>query len=119
MSAEFLGATGRVLTLRVSGWLTPAELAASQKAAGQVIEQLGKVRLLILVEDFKGTAKGDWNDLSFQMQYDPVIEKIGVVCDPQWENTALMFTGKGIRRVAIEIFRPADLERAKAWVNAD
>ena len=119
MSAELVDVTGRVLTLKVSGRLTQSELAASQKAAGEVIDKLGKARLLILVEDFQGTAKeGDWGDISFQANYDPFIERIAIVSEKQWEEGALLFTGKGIRKVAIEHFQPADLARARAWVSA-
>jgi len=31
---------------------------------------------------------------------------------------ALLFTSKGIRRVAIEYFQPADLVKAKVWLAA-
>jgi len=119
MSAELVDVTDRVLTIKVSGRLTYPELAASHQAAGAVIDQLGQVRLLLLIENFQGAAQeGDWGDLSFQMSYDEFIERIAVVCEPQWRETALLFTGKGIRRVAIEHFQPADLDRARAWVSA-
>lgn len=120
MSAELVDVSGRVLTIKVSGLLTQPQLAASQWAAGEAIDKLGgKVRLLILVEDFQGAAKeGDWGDVSFQMQYDDVIERIAIVCDPKWRDAAFMFTGEGVRRVNIRHFPPAELAQARAWAGA-
>lgn len=120
MSVELADVTGRVLTLKVTGGLTAPELAASQRVAGEIIDKLGKSRLLILVEDFQGMATdGDWGDISFQANYDPFIERIAIVSEKEWKEAALLFTGKGIRRVAIEHFQPADLEKARAWVSAE
>ena len=119
MSAQLTDVTNQVLTIRVSGQLTQRELADSQRAAGEVIKRLGKARLLIVIEDFHGTANdGDWGDISFQMHYDSFIERIAVVCESRWKEAAMLFTGKGIRRVAIETFEPRDLVQAREWVSA-
>jgi len=120
MSAELVNVSGRVLTIRVSGLLTQPQLAASQWAAGEVIDRIGKARLLILIEDFQGVAKeGDWGDVSFQMQYDDAIERIAIVSDPKWRETSLLFTGEGVRRVSIQHFLPAELDKARAWAGAN
>ena len=58
----------------------------------------------MLVENFAGTEKGgNPGDVSFQADYDPFIEKIAIVGDKKWEDVALLFTSKGIRRVADRI----------------
>lgn len=120
MSAELLDATFPVLTIKVSGKLTSEELAASQRVAGELIKKMGTARLLIIVDDFQGMEKGgDWGDVSFQMEHDDFIERIAVVSEPQWKQSAMLFTGKGIRRVAIEHFLPAQIDEAQAWVKAD
>jgi hypothetical protein len=116
MSAELVDFSGSVLTIKVSGRLTQPEFAASQRVAGEVIDKLGKVRLLVVIEDFLGVAKeGDWGDISFQMKYDDAIERIAIVSDPKWREASLLFTGEGIRRVAIRHFLPAELDKARAW----
>jgi hypothetical protein len=120
MSAELVDVTGRVLTVRISGVLTYDELVASQQAVVANIPASGRVRLLLLIEDFEGTAKrGNWGDLSFQLEWDDAIERIAIVCEPGWREAALCFTGQGIRRMPIEHFHPADLSRAQAWADAD
>ena len=46
------------------------------------------------------------------------MDKIAIVGDQKWEDMALLFTGKGIRRVPIEYFPPADLVKARTWLAA-
>jgi hypothetical protein len=120
MSAELLGLLEGVLTVRISGKLTQPELAEVQKAAGRIIDQQGKGRFLVIVDDFLGVDKeGDWNDFSFQLRYDSLIEKIAIVGDQKYEELALMFLGKGVRRVAIEYFAPNQLAKARSWLAAE
>ena len=119
MSAELLGLLEGVLTVRISGKLTQPELAEVQKAAGSIIDQQGKGRFLVIIDDFQGTDKGgDWSDMSFQVHYDPFIEKIAIVGDKKYEELTFMFTGKGFRRVAIEYFQPNELAKARVWLAA-
>jgi hypothetical protein len=117
MSAELLGLLEGVLTVRITGMLSQPELARVQKAAAAIIENQGKGRFLVIVDDFLGTEKeGDWGDVSFQARYDPMIEKIAIVGDRRFEDLALMFVGKGVRRVAIEYFQPNELAKARVWL---
>jgi len=119
MSAEIIDTTGGILLFKVAGRVTQAEFAAVQQQAAEIIQQQGKVRFLVMAEDFAGFDKGgDWGDVSFQAKYDPFIEKIAIVGDKRWEDLALLFTGKGVRRVPIEYFAPAELSQAKAWLAA-
>lgn len=119
MSAEIIDYSNGVLTGRFSGTLKYSEFMATQKRAGELIREHGKIRLLTLLEDFQGTEKeGNWGDMSFQMEFDDNIEKIAIVGDKKLKETALMFTGKGVRRMPIEFFETAELEKAKAWISA-
>ena len=97
MSAELLGLLEGVLTVRISGKLTQPELAEVQKAAGSIIDQQGKGRFLVIIDDFQGTDKGgDWSDLSFQVHYDPLIEKIAIVGDRKYRGTDVAVHGQGL-----------------------
>jgi hypothetical protein len=119
MSAEIIEASGNVLTFKITGQLKQAEFAAAQKRAGEIIRQQGKVRFLVLIENFAGIDNaGDWSDVSFQMDYDDFVEKIAIVGDQRWEELAKVFTGKGIRHVAIEYFMTADVAKARMWLAA-
>lgn len=106
-----------ILMLRISGELTQPEFAASQHKAEECIRKNGKVRFLILLEEFTGFSKGsDWNDVSFQFANDAFIEKMAFVGPKKWEPVATIFTAKGIRPFPIFFFAPEDLAKAKAWL---
>ena len=63
MSAEIAKEPGHVLTMKVSGTLSQAELAGMQSAAAGVLRNGGKWRLLVLTENFEGWERGGtWND---------------------------------------------------------
>lgn len=118
MSAEILEVLGQLLTCRVSGTLTQAELSALQRAAEPIIQATGKVRLLIVVEDFKGWERGaEWSDLSFQQENDAYIERMALVGDKKWEVLAEAFTGKGFRDFPIEYFEAGEVGRAFRWLS--
>jgi hypothetical protein len=119
MSAEIVGVTGGVLTMKVSGTLTEAELRAVQQATGELIREQGTLRILVLAENFAGWEQGrKWNDFEFQSKYDRNIARMAIVGDRKWEELALIFAAKDLRRFPIEYFAAADLEAARTWLSA-
>jgi hypothetical protein len=119
MAAEIVNVSGGMLTLKVSGRLSQAELAAAQQAAGEIIGTEGRWRMLVLIENFAGWERGgEWGDLSFQAAHDTSIERMAIVGDRKWEDLALIFTAKGLRPFPIEYFEPAQLAAARAWLAA-
>jgi hypothetical protein len=117
MSAEIIDAAGGLVTVRITGRLTQPALAALQKAVGDIIQKQGRARLLVLVENFEGWQRGgDWGDLSFQIEHDAQIERMAIVGDKKWEDLALIFTAKGLRKFPIEYFEPAQIAKARAWL---
>ena len=119
MPAEIVDVNAGVVTTRISGTLTQAALSEMQRTIAEVIRTQGKVRILVLAENFAGWERGGaWDDFSFQAQYDPSIEKMAIVGDQRWEDLALIFTAKDLRRFPIEYFTPSELDEARAWLNA-
>ncbi len=117
MSAEITEYSDGILSARISGKLTHAELAALQDAASDLIKLEGKVRILVMVENFQGWERGgDWGDLSFQSEHDEHIEKLAIVGDRKWEDLALVFASKGFRKFPIEYYEPGELAKAQAWL---
>ncbi len=117
MSAEIVDSEKGILTVRVSGTLTHAELSALQRAAADLIEKQGKVRILVLTEAFEGWRKDEgWGDLTFQLKHDEDIEKMAIVGDRKWEDLTLIFTAKGLRKFPIEYFESKELAKARAWL---
>jgi hypothetical protein len=120
MSAEIVSNDEGILTIRITGRLAQPELAASQKAAAEILRQQGRSRLLVVADRFQGWEKGgDWGDLSGQAELDPYVEKMAIVGEQKWQDLALVFAGKGIRHVPVEYFLPADMEKARAWLVSD
>ncbi len=117
MSAEVTDYTDGILSARISGKLTHAELVALQHAASDLIKREGKVRLLVMAENFQGWERGgDWGDLSFQSEHDAHIERMAIVGDRKWEDLALLFAAKGFRKFPIEYYESHELTKARAWL---
>lgn len=118
MPAEIVDVNAGVVTTRISGTLTQAALVDLQNAIAELIRAQGKVRILVLAEDFAGWERGGaWDDFAFQAQYDPSIEKMAIVGDRRWEDLALIFTAKDLRRFPIEYFLTGELDKARAWLG--
>jgi len=119
MSAHISGVEGSLVTVVLGGKLSRAELTTVQEETAGVIQELGKVCILVRAEQFAGWEKeGDWGDLSFQYENDPFIERIAIVADEKWEGLALIFAGRGLRRPAIEFFPSSELTRARLWATS-
>lgn len=117
MGVDVIESSAGVVEVRVSGVLRHADFAESQRSIAEIIERRDPVRLLIRAERFLGWAHdGDWGDVSFQERYDPRIDRIAIVGPERWEDLALLFTGRGLRPVAIEYFRPEQLDEARRWI---
>ncbi len=119
MGAQIVNVSGGVLTLKINGRLTQAELASVQRAGDDIIGTGKKLRVLVLLENFAGWERGGtWNDLECQAERDASIERMAIVGDPEWEDLASMFTAKGLRTFPIEYFEPARLAAAQTWLGA-
>ncbi len=118
MSAKIVDTARGVLTIKITGKLAQSELAEVQKKAGEILRKSGKMSILILTENFQGWGAGgeEWGDLSFQDQHDPLIAKLAIVGEEKWEDLALIFVSKGLRRFPVEYFQPAELAKARAWL---
>lgn len=117
MSAGIVSTANGIITVKISGKLRQTELAAMEKTAVEIFRQHGKVRILILAEEFKGWEQGgDWGDLSFMRENDQHMEKIAIVGDAKWKDLSLIFTGKNYRECPVEYFQPEEVSQARAWL---
>ncbi len=118
MSCEIVGNEEGLITIKISGVLKRAELAGAEKVAIQSMGSARKVKFLILTENFQGWEKKDnWEDVSFQSEYDEQIEKIAIVGEQQWQELIEVFVGKGLRSMDIRYFTPSELVNAKSWIK--
>jgi hypothetical protein len=116
--AEFVESKDGVVTVTLEGTLTQAALVRAQRAVGEIIRAEGKVRILVIARKFEGwERRGTWDDLSFQEEFDPSVEKMAIVGDKRWEDLALMFAAKDFRGFPIEYFGTDEIEKARSWLK--
>ena len=120
MSVFRLSSSKPILSFKISGTLTRADLGQLQTTAIERIEDWGKVSALVILNDFLGWEKGaGLEDMFFAPEHDRNIEKIAIVGPEQWRDLVYAFAGKGFRPAAIEYFLPSQLETAKKWLSQE
>jgi hypothetical protein len=118
MSIQIQNLDTGLIRVTVSGKLTQPELASSQRALAKQLAGGEKASILVDARDFGGwAAGGDWSDLDAQLSIDPLIRKMAIVTEPEWEGLASAFTGKGLRAFPVEIFAPSDYQKALSWAT--
>lgn len=118
MSAGIVNTANGIITVKISGKLRQPELAAMEKTAVEIFHQQGKMRILILAEDFQGWERGgDWGNLSFMRENDQHMERIAIVGDGKWKDLTLIFAGKNYRECPVEYFLPEEVGQAQAWLT--
>jgi hypothetical protein len=107
MPCEIVEKEEGLITIKISGVLKRAELAQMERVAIEAMGPARKIKFLILTESFQGwDNKGNWEDVSFQSEYDEQIEKIAIVGEKRWQDLAEAFVGKGLRSMRFDISRP-------------
>jgi hypothetical protein len=102
----------------MKGTFTFEDLKEVQNQGRDEISRSGQVRLLILAEQFSGWGReGDWGDLTFMYEYDPLIERIAVVTNEKWRGELLMFLGADRRQAIVRSFTSE--EDAKNWLRSE
>jgi SpoIIAA-like len=120
MAFTILDSSDPIVSMKISGELSRAEVGQIQAAALGAIQRCGKISALFVLDDFRGWKRdGNWGDISFMTQHDQDITKIAVVGEEQWRDLVCAFLAKGFRSAAVEYFLPADLAKARAWLETD
>ena len=120
MAFTITDATGPVISAKISGDLSKAEVSQVQAAALKAIQRWSKISALFVFENFQGWKKeGDWGDIRFLTAHDKDIVKIAVVGDEDWRDLIYAFLAKGFRQTLVEYFLPGDLEKARGWLEAN
>ena len=119
MAFTIIDAAGPIISAKISGELSRGEVGQLQSAALTAIARHGKISALFVLEDFSGWKReSGWGDLGFLTAHDHEIAKIAVVGDEQWRDFTNAFLAKGFRQAAVEYFLPAELAKARAWLEA-
>ena len=110
---------GNLFRIALRGTLRKADFDRCQQTLVAEMARLGPVRLLFVLEEFGGWARGDnWRDMSFYVTYGSSIQRIAIVGPEEWRAQSLMFAGADLRTAPVEFF-PADAAAdARTWVQA-
>ena len=120
MPFTIIDSSGPVVSVKISGELSVAEVGQIQALTLEAIKRGGKIKGLGILEDFRGWKReAGWGDVTFLSQHDKDIAKIAVVGDEKWKDPIYAFLAKGFRQAAVEYFLPADLAKARAWLDED
>lgn len=118
MSAQIIDSIDGIIVQEISDKMSPSELADCQAEVLRLLRESGGGSILCLCEDFEGFSSGDWSDLSFQREADPLIRKMAIVGSEETEDMALAFAAKGHRPFPIEYFSTGHLREAHAWLKS-
>lgn len=120
MPFTIIDSSGPILSAKLTGELSVSDMRAIQAAALEAIKRLGKIKGLAILENFRGWKREEnWGDVTFLTEHDKDIAKMAVVGEEKWRDSFYAFLAKGFRQAEIEYFLPADLAKARAWLEAD
>ena len=109
---------GDLRVLRITDLLRKPEFDAALAAEANQWGPTTHVKVLVIVEDFKGWEHGaDWGDMTFFETQGDRIDKIAIVADPKWETETLAFAGAGFRHGPVRFFPLSQLKMARAWLG--
>lgn len=107
-----------LVEVRLSGKLHKDDYDVYAPGIEAIIERAGKVRFLMIMEDFHGWDLGAvWEDTKFDLQHHADIARIAMVGDKKWEQWMAKicrpFTGAKIR-----YFDISEIDAAREWIAA-
>jgi hypothetical protein len=118
MPIEWNFEKGNLAVFRVSGKLGKTELDKAQSECEVMIQKLGHVKILVVMENFSGWERTEgWEDMSFSERNDPFIEKIAIVGDVEWRDLVFAFTARGLRPIPIEYYEAGQESAAREWLD--
>jgi len=108
--------TAQLVRVQLSGSITARVWHTAVADVEKMLKPGEQTGVLVAAEGFEGWGPGEWDDLSFQREFDSKIGRMAIVADKKWEDLALMFAGKGLRKIEIEFFTPDEIARARRWL---
>ena len=118
MSYQLIKEFNRNNWVKLIGKLTVRDFQEIQALARLSLEHFGQFRVLVELEDFQGWSKETgWENSSFLEESGEGISKLAFVGDEKWKTEIFMFTGKPMRKMAIEFFPQDQFDQAQAWLS--
>jgi hypothetical protein len=119
MPFTLIDGTGPIVTVKINGELSRADVSQIQAIAREAIQRNGKISALFFLDQFRGwKTEPGWGDLTFLNEHDHNIQKIAVVGDTRWKDDVCAFLAKGFRSAAVEFFLLSEPYKARQWVKS-
>jgi hypothetical protein len=119
MSLRFIESDDRIIKIIVTGTLCTNDYDDFLPDIERLIKQHGKVRVLVMMEGFNGSAVGDlWADIKFDVRHFSDLERIAMVGDKSWEKWMAWFC-KPFTTASIRRFDMSELADAKIWIEEE
>lgn len=108
-----------LLKVKVRGKLVRKDYEEFAPMVERMVQEHGKIRVLIEMEDFHGwTAGALWEDIKFDAKHFNHIERLAMVGDKKWQEWMAMFC-RPFTTAKIRYFDHAEADEARAWTEAE
>ncbi len=109
---------GKVLELQVSGKLAKEDYKHFVPEVERLIEQHGKIRVLLEMKDFHGwNVRALWEDIKFDLKHFSDIDRVAMIGDKRWQKGMSRFC-RPFTTAKIRYFDSSALEEARQWAEA-
>jgi hypothetical protein len=107
-----------ILEIAINGKLTPEDYDDFVPEIDRMIQNFGKIRILLALPDFHGwTAGGLWEDTKFAVKHYKDIERLAIVGDKKWEEGMAYFC-KPFTHAEVKYFDHSRMDEARHWIAA-
>ncbi|MEX2579529.1 MAG: STAS/SEC14 domain-containing protein [Verrucomicrobiales bacterium] len=109
-------AGGKLVEVQATGKLEKADYAFFAPEVDRIIQEQGKINMLVSLRDFHGwTAGALWEDVKFDAKHFRDIERLAIVGEDKWEKGMARFCHP-FTTAEIKFFRPGQIDEARRWV---
>lgn len=109
----------KLLQVKVSGKLSSEDYEMFEPAVSGLIDNVGKIKILFIMEDFHGWELGAvWEDIKFATKHCRDISRIAMVGENTWEKWMAMIC-KPFTMSSIKYFDVDEAGAATDWLLAD
>ena len=110
---------GKVLEINVSGKLTKEDYTKFVPEVEKLIQQHGKISILLRMHDFHGWQAGAlWEDIKFDIRHFSDIKRLAMIGEKSWQKGMSRFCAP-FTTAKIRYFEPEQLQEAEKWVEED
>jgi hypothetical protein len=108
---------GRVMEVDLHGKLSREDYEKFVPESERLIQQFGKIRILVTMHDFHGWDGGAlWEDLKWNAKHFNQIERLAIVGEKTWHSMMTSFC-RPFTTAQVRYFTLEQADEARAWVN--